>query len=51
MTEKRIDERLLADNLKDLFQGYLFTARTFTEQCIVEKIWGDVFKEIEDSYR
>lgn len=52
MTEKRFDVGLLKDNLKDLFQEYRYTCRdSFTETCIVEKIYADVWKEINDSYR
>ena len=50
MTEKQLNDKLLADNIRDLFEGYLFTAKTFTERCIVEKIWRDILNEIKNSY-
>ena len=51
MTAKQLDEYLMRDNLKDLFQGYLYTCETFSERCMVEKIYSDVFEQIKDSYR
>ncbi len=51
MTEKQLDVVLMRDNLKDLFNGYLYSCKTFSELCIVEKIMKDVFNEINESYR
>ena len=51
MTTERLDESLMRDNLKDLFQGYLYNCQTFSERCMVEKIYSDVFEQINESYR
>lgn len=52
MTEnKQFDELLLKDNLKDLFEEYRYSSKTFTEKCIVDKIWMDIINAVNDSYR
>ena len=48
---KQLDDVLLRDNIKDLFDGYRYLSKTFTEKCIVDKIWMDVVNAINDSYR
>lgn len=48
---KRLDDTLLRDNIKDLFKEYRHFSKTFTEKCIIDKIWMDVVNAINDSYR
>ena len=48
---KQLDDVLLRDNIKDLFDGYRYISKTFTEKCIVDKIWMDIVNAINDSYR
>lgn len=51
MTNKKIDEELLKENLEQLFQLYRFSVTSFQEICIVDKIQADIKQMIKDSYQ